>query len=380
MQITRVNAVLYFTKTFFDFYAVGMSNTLRYTFPADVIQHLDIVTPENLTQQIQSFIQTNKLPSASILMLLADELLFCKELSLTPGVNPAHEEEIHTFLDAVPFEHVIDKLYKLEKKEILVATNLDYFTKFQEAFESNNSRIEEVVPTFLLGKTVNLQNGMPQDVAHSILDKLGNIRAWSMPIMQSITAPTIQETNPMERTPKEIDADASPTPPPTPKKSNKRILIMGISIIPLIGVFLFLLFQMNAENAKQDALFRAKQKSTQIQQPAPVPTVPVTSTTDQSTSAFAATVDEQNLKISIEYSPASASLAASMKNELTNFGIKAIQDIPVTTGSNANAVIFSDSISEGTKQRIVDELHKVVADIGVQSNSQMSDDVLITLP
>jgi len=155
---------------------------------------------------------------------------------------------------------------------------------------------------------------------------------------------------------------------------------MGISIIPLIGVFLFLLFQMNAENAKQDALFRAKQKSTQIQQPAPVPTVPVTSTTDQSTSAFAATVDEQNLKISIEYSPASASLAASMKNELTNFGIKAIQDIPVTTGSNANAVIFSDSISEGTKQRIVDELHKVVADIGVQSNSQMSDDVLITLP
>lgn len=379
MPTTRVNAILYLTKTFFDFYAVGMSNTLRYTFSAETIRNLDIVTPDDLVQQIHIFTSANKLPSSNILMLLSDDLLFCKEFPMSSGVNLTHEDEIRNFLDAVPFDHVLNKLYKLEKREILVATNLDYFTKFQEAFKNNESRIEEVVPIFLLGKTINLDNGMPQEVAHVILDKLGTIRPWSMPIMQNILTPVVQDTSPIKKNHDQVDADIPIPPPSSSKKTNTRTLLLIAGFVPLLGIFLYLFFQMNAENAKQEALFRAKQETTQSQ-PTLVPTIANSDTSDQSTSAFSATVDEQNLKVSIEYSQLSASLAASMKTELTNFGIKTIQDIPESTGSSENTVLFSNTVTEATKQRIVNELHNVTANIQVQDNSQISSDILITLP
>ncbi len=359
-----------------------MSNTLRYTFTDDTMQHLDILSHENFIRQIHEFIETNKLPSSNILMILSDDLLFCKELPALSRNNSSPEEDAQGFIDAVPFDSVLSKAYRLERKELLVATNYDYFRQFEYAFNKNHSRIEDVVPLFLLGKSVNLQYGMPKDVAHVILEKLGNIKPWGMPVVQEVEPITHKDEEPvLKKKNDQVDTDTLSTSAPIRKKTKKRIYTLAASFLPLLGIFMYLFIQMNAENARETAQFQTKlhQQTIAQTQTTPAPQTIIALPTG-SPSAFSATVTEQNMKVSLEYSATSASIAASIKDELTKFGIKSIQDIRATTSNNANSVLFSGNVPAGTRQRIVDELHKVIATVDIQEGNQLSSDVFITLP
>ncbi|HUD44120.1 MAG TPA: hypothetical protein VMR41_01115 [Patescibacteria group bacterium] len=383
------NAVLYLTKSFFDFYAEGMANSLRLTFLPNVVDHLDVISSDNFLTQIEGFIKDNHLPAANVVIIVADDLLFCKEIPPNTTINNGETAETKEFLDLVPFDSVLSKLYKLEKKQILVAMNADFFKKFQHGFKENGSRIESVIPQFLLGNSVNLSNGMPIEAARAIIDKLGNIRPWSMPVQQEIDVPVITQTVLNNSQPQDNTEDSASDIHIKPKKStNSKTIIMGVCLLPLFGIFIFMFLQMNAENSKQEAAYHAAIKTNG--NPTPVVVQPTTSNSPTESlpfnesgpgSAFAATIDEQNLKVSVEYSTASAALEPNIKDVLNKFGIQSIKDVPTPQSNSATSeVMFADSIPVGTRQRIVSELQKVIPNISEQDNSGLSEDVLIILP
>lgn len=384
MASAKSNGIIYLNTNFFDIYITGMTNALRFQFAPEVVQDMEIISRDILLQQLDTFVTTNKLPPANILILLADPLLFCKELPPGSEFNTTRSEEMQTFLDAVPFEHVVNKLYKLEKKEILVATNQAFQDIFQEVFSKQHSRVDSVVPVFLLGKTVDLTNGMPKQLAKTIIDKLSNIKPWSLPVMHEVVQSPIELTTETKELSEETDVEDLPQPSlPKKKKNNRRTIIMSSMLVPLLIVMVVMYNQMNAENAKNDALVKAKQQALQASQPSP--TISQTAQTalppSPPASAFSATTDEQNLQIAIQYTASSATLAASVKTELTSFGIKTVTTTQVSTPTTPQSTaIFTSKVPASSKQRIIDELHKNIANIIIQDSAQLSVDILVSLP
>ena len=134
MATTRTTGVILLTPQYFDMFVTGMPEALRFPFAPEIIRDLDIIAKDIFKQQLEGFTKNNKIPSANILLLLSDQIIFCKEFTAhAEGNTGSHTNDSQLFLDAVPFEHVIDKLYRFDKKEILVATNKDFLDIFQSA-------------------------------------------------------------------------------------------------------------------------------------------------------------------------------------------------------------------------------------------------------
>ena len=384
MTENKTFAVIYLDTQYFDYYALHFQTPLRFTFTIDTVGHMDILSVDSLIGQLTSFITNYKLPSASILLILSDRILFCKEINLM-APDSSEKEEVKTFLDMVPFDHVLSKVYKLDKKIIVAATNQDFVDVFTRAFRVS-SQIDACVPSFLLGKEFNLDQGLSRDQAQALIEKSNNIKMWSMPLEHELTpsSPTIKQANNQSDIPKE-NLESQAEEQIKPKKSNKtRIITMLGLFILLIGVLMFMFVSETIQNNQNDARAKAIAQQKLKQEQAGNNAVSLTPQTalpsGEPATAFTATAQEQSLSISVQYTTNYATQAASIVTDLSNFGIKNVTSLHISSSSSRQIlVLVGDKLSSATRQRILSEIQKVEPDAIMETNTQLSVDVLILL-
>lgn len=162
------------------FYGGNVINMISLEWPLDVIKDLEVLNKEKLATLIQAFVQSNNIVPCSVLIVLSQAVTFEKDLQESPSED--QDREMQKFIDVVPFEEVISRIIKLEKKWKIVAINKELYEPIRDAFEKQGFLIISVVPASVLQET------MPELVENLdfsiILSKADDIKQYSLLIAE----------------------------------------------------------------------------------------------------------------------------------------------------------------------------------------------------
>lgn len=148
----RQLAVAYLEINKILLYIKDTKNNLQLDFPPDVVSDLEIVGRNRFDQLLDTFFQTDSLRNISldIVLVFSQETTF--EKNFIDDTTKIKYEETQKFLEMVPFEDVLNNIYKINKKTKIVAVNKILFDALRAAFERNNARITLVLPMVVLAE------------------------------------------------------------------------------------------------------------------------------------------------------------------------------------------------------------------------------------
>src|SRR3989344_2439243 len=225
MFSNSAKALLYLKAHTLEIYIRGVEEIGKIEFPSVVLNHLEIIDEAKLNELIISFIAKTGLDKYSAIMLLSDEVTFHK---LFDRDTPAKEEEIvAAFFDKVPLDKtkITKKIVPIGDKILAVACNSNLYETIKNSLESNDWKIESVVPASVFGQLPNQLNPELVEQIFSATDLINKGDVLN------------------DQSPKTTSTEVTDTS--TPKKSPlKKILIALVILILLSIASLFVLIRM----------------------------------------------------------------------------------------------------------------------------------------
>jgi len=168
--------VCYIDKNKALFYQDMDGSILQMDFPPDIISDQELTGREKLEHLIESFLETNKLGKGNIIFIYAPDITIEKDFPDEPAGNK--NEEIQKFIDMIPFEEVLSKIYKLDKKTKVVAINQEIYDSIKNIFAMKNFLVLGIIPSTVLAETV-AELSVNIDLAF-ISNKIYSLRQYSM--------------------------------------------------------------------------------------------------------------------------------------------------------------------------------------------------------
>ncbi|OGK25067.1 hypothetical protein A3A46_04080 [Candidatus Roizmanbacteria bacterium RIFCSPLOWO2_01_FULL_37_13] len=159
--------IVFIQKDKFEYYDEVQSRIIHFVFQPDVIQDLELVDKDKLNLQVKSFVETNKIPQANILFIIADAIIFEKTFPLTP--NADKNLETQKFLENIPFEHVSYKVIDSQKECKVMAINKELFEALEFSFETLGFKPLGMIPQFSLGETYRISQSLNSEIVKYIL-------------------------------------------------------------------------------------------------------------------------------------------------------------------------------------------------------------------
>ncbi len=152
-MVKRQSAVIYLDTNTIFFYIKENKNTLQFDLPSDVISDLEVVNRQKLDELTDAFFQKESVKGIEFDAVLVFSQATTFEKDFTENTAKTQFEDIQKFLDLVPFEDVLNNVYKINKKTKVVAVNKALYDSLYEAFERNKVYIFLVLPATLLVET-----------------------------------------------------------------------------------------------------------------------------------------------------------------------------------------------------------------------------------
>jgi len=159
--------VLFLTRG--KIYLYAGSAVMSMSFPEGAVRDVDVVNQESLTKSVTSFIQTNNLTPAQIFFVLAESACFSKDFAVNSQLSvPALEAEIQDFINSIPFESVVSKVYKTATVERAVASNQELIDIIMDVFTAKGFGLTALVPANIYSKYAG-EDELTSDFARTIL-------------------------------------------------------------------------------------------------------------------------------------------------------------------------------------------------------------------
>ena len=121
-------------------------------FPPDTISDQELTGREKLEHLIESFLETNKLEKGNIIFIYAPDIAIEKDFP--DELAGSKNDEIQKFVDMIPFDEVLSKIYKLDKKTKVVAINQAVYESMKNIFAKKNFLVLGIIPSTVLQETV----------------------------------------------------------------------------------------------------------------------------------------------------------------------------------------------------------------------------------
>lgn len=160
-----------------------------FNFPTNLIRDMEILNSHDLEIQLILFINFYKLNPTPLLIILSNEI--CFEMEINEPNDSNFEMITNTFLNHLPFEEAVHKMYKQIKGFRLVAINKEIIENFKYIFTKMGFSIEAVVPASVVGiniKTIDIPS------ANYIFAKISQIK--SLTIVQAESTPAEKNSEP----------------------------------------------------------------------------------------------------------------------------------------------------------------------------------------
>lgn len=145
----KQTAVVYIDTNKIFFYAGKTGDIFRLDLSLGIVSDMDLVNEEKLLLAIDSFCKTNNLEGTNYetLVVFSMESTFEKEFSDDIKEDDA---QIQQFIEIVPFEETLSKVYKLNKKTKVIVVNKAIYDAIKAALEKKNFSISQLLPYSVL--------------------------------------------------------------------------------------------------------------------------------------------------------------------------------------------------------------------------------------
>lgn len=218
--IKKQRGIVWFNKTGFDFCLIGQASPNKFVFPPGIISYLEIMDETKLQEEIKKFVEQNKIPISSLILVLGADVLFEKESTInSPDQIKKTEDE---FRESVPFENVYVKTWNFGTTFRHVACNVDLLNYLRIAFEQLGFDIIFAIPYFSTGKDF-----FDTGLAATLWKKSEQLR----------TEHTIQDYSSQDST------NTNMSPQKAPKHSKRELALIGLFGILLLVFFVVIYVQ-----------------------------------------------------------------------------------------------------------------------------------------
>lgn len=175
MEFTKKECILYLDKSRMTFSGSNISTVLVANIPPDILNDLELIDSSKLESFIQSFIAQYKINPNQLIIVLSPQITFDQDF---PDKQGEHlDKDIQQFLESVPFENVVSKTFRLEKKLKVIATNRDICDLFKNSFERQGFKVWAIVPVSIL-QEIFFELAKSLDL-HIILEKFYALKSYS---------------------------------------------------------------------------------------------------------------------------------------------------------------------------------------------------------
>lgn len=123
---------------------------LAFEFPSGTVKDWDVLNKEVLQDSLNTFIIANKIEPSAMTFILSEPACFSKDLLVKDADKI--DAEVAAFLDAVPFNYVVSKVYRIGNGVRVIAGNRDIIDTVAEAFETKGFPLYAVVPSVIFPK------------------------------------------------------------------------------------------------------------------------------------------------------------------------------------------------------------------------------------
>ncbi|HLD26854.1 MAG TPA: hypothetical protein VJB63_02780 [Patescibacteria group bacterium] len=167
-------SIIYLDRNkFYCIFPQQIDNPILYNFSPQTVKDFEVLNKDLLYSEIHAFIKKNRLSPYPVIIILSNTVIFEKDLSET---NPKQlSEEITLFLEKIPFETIVHKIIKINKKTKVIATNKIYLDLFKDAFERDQCKILLVLPESVCDNLIS-QKGLNREVIKKIIDHTDSLK------------------------------------------------------------------------------------------------------------------------------------------------------------------------------------------------------------
>ncbi|MEK7517629.1 MAG: hypothetical protein AAB583_03700 [Patescibacteria group bacterium] len=362
--------VLLLDRSGFSLFQGTLVNILKFPFTPDTVANLEVVNKDQLFTLISSFIDKNRIYPSIIIVVLADAVVYEKDFSKVASssnqktLDFADKEqqqiEIQNFLQKVPFEEILAKVIKTEAMTRLVAANKDLIFSTTDPFAKKGFLVEAIVPAFLYGQNANFANGLTPDIARLVLKKQELLKVANLLIDQQETA--------ISQGPDENEKGKEP------KRNLMPLILIAIFIVLLIVLGIMFV----GLGGQEKSINNNEKKSSENRVIPSITPIPVKS--DTSTGSSSATLNIENITITIIQNSQSIVIARLLKEALETMGFRNIISenskgaIPVKS-----TVLFSKNIPTILRENAILEINEILPSALVLETENSESKITIIL-
>lgn len=140
--------LLYIEKTKATWYSAGAGEPKELSFPQDTLNNMEIIDREKFQSQVTAFLQENKIKPTPIMIILAPDTTF--EKNLDSVASSLQSNEVEKFLEIIPFNTILSKVYKVKNHVIAIATNKEIYEVIAETLENASFEVLGIVPLVII--------------------------------------------------------------------------------------------------------------------------------------------------------------------------------------------------------------------------------------
>lgn len=373
-QQHKQSGIAYITRTQMTLFIQGMSNLVQISFPQEVVRDLDIIDEQKLTTLLQTTIAQNKLPPTSITLLLANDLLFAKQmLNKDPSAQQLEEQN---FTDMVPYEDVSVQHILFNNLVYITVANVEFYKGIIRSLEANNFAVPVVLAAYIFSKEVNFATPLTPQACTPLMQRVGSVKQYNF-LHKLVPEKASQEIRPdtagkSEEQPFEADN--------TQKKSNRVFILIGVFIM-LIGLLIAVYLWSSQSNPPPRKEKQAQTREVTVSEPTPQPEeaqapveaeVPVEDTQ--------AVQGASNIKVSLKFPASEEQNAVLVEDSLKTGGFTEVTK-EETSAERVNETIisFNNSVSQELKNKIINAVSRVYEKVIVQNSNTFQTPAAIQL-
>jgi hypothetical protein len=220
------SAIIYLDFNRLFYYGSNITDkVLGINIPQTSFRNLEIVSEEEFSNLIKSFLQYHKIAPTQVTLILSSSVYFDTKIPASTDKNFTISDATSYFLDLTPFENIISRSFIWEKETVIVATNQKLCDLLKSSLEVNKFNLESIIPEFVLGPQINLKNGLDIPNASKIMNMSDHLKQYNL--LKDQIIPRSQENNENTTEPK--------------KEDNKSLLYLLPVLILMIIIFVLLL-------------------------------------------------------------------------------------------------------------------------------------------
>jgi len=222
-----MTGIIYLNKNGLALYDDKAKRIFQLSFKPEIVRDLEIISPDQLSLQIKSLIDSNKIVPSPLIMIVSHNMFFEKDF--LPLTKEQQATETQKFLDNIPFEVIVSKAIGNENTYKIIAANGYFIESIRKAFETLGFNINIGLPSIAFG---NIGEELNQVTIKIIFSKYPALKQYNLLKEESKINSPLSQKEPEAELQDEKNNE---------KKKKKNLIAIGIFVffIVVLSIIVF---------------------------------------------------------------------------------------------------------------------------------------------